>query len=175
MRHRRQGKQLSRTASHRKAMLRNMVTSLFEHEAIKTTVPKAREARRVAEKLITKAKKGDLHSRRLAARYIRSDTVVKKLFEEIAPWYADRPGGYTRIIKIGNRLGDGGEIGRLELVKTGDALEADIKAREERAQARIERKEARARARAEAAAAAAPGAGMPVDDEEDEDEDDDKK
>lgn len=173
MRHRRQGNKLSRTASHRRAMLRNMVTSLFEHERITTTVPKAREARRVAEKLITKAKRGDLHSRRLVASYVRDETVVKKLFDTIAPWYEDRPGGYTRIRKIGNRLGDGGEIGLLELVKTGELLEQDLKEQEERAQARIARKEGRARARAEAAAAQAGGA-MPEADDDDEDDDEKK-
>ncbi len=174
MRHRRQGRQLSRTASHRRAMLRNMVTSLFEHERITTTVPKAREARRVAEKLITRAKRGDLHARRQAASYLRSDAVVRKLFETIAPWYAERPGGYTRIVKLGNRQGDGGEIGILELVKTGELAEADIKARADRAEARAERRATRAREKAEAAAAAASAAGMPADDEDDDDEDDDK-
>ena len=101
-------------------MLRNMVTSLFEHERITTTVPKAREARRVAERLITRAKRGDLHARRQVSSYLRDEKVAKKLFDDIAGWYTDRPGGYTRILKIGNRLGDGGEIGILELVKTGE-------------------------------------------------------
>ena len=116
MRHRRQGKQLSRTASHRKAMLRNLVTSLFEHERVRTTVPKAREARRVAEKLITRAKRGDLHARRYVASYIRTDEVVKKLFDTIAPWYADRPGGYTRVLKAGFRFGDSAPMAVIELV-----------------------------------------------------------
>jgi large subunit ribosomal protein L17 len=152
-----------------------MVTSLFEHERITTTVPKAREARRVAEKLITKAKRGDLHSRRLVASYVRDENVVRKLFDTIAPWYEDRPGGYTRIRKIGNRLGDGGEIGLLELVKTGELLDQDLKDQEERAQKRLARKEARTQARAEAQAAATGGAALPDDDDDDEDDEDDKK
>ena len=160
MRHRCQGKQLSRTASHRKALLRNLVTQLFEHERIRTTVPKARETRRVAERLITSAKRaaaaknGSLHARRRAAGYIRDEKIVRKLFDTIAPWYMDRPGGYTRILKLGNRLGDGGEVGILELVKTGELLAADLKAREEEAQRRVERKAERAKARADAEAEA---------------------
>lgn len=149
MRHRCQGKQLSRTASHRKAMLRNMVTQLFDHERIQTTVPKAREARRMAERLITAAKRGQLHDRRRVASYVRDDKVVKKLFETIAPWYAERPGGYTRILKVKNRLGDGGAVGILELVKTGDILKADREAQEERLRKRAERKAERAQAREE--------------------------
>ncbi len=154
MRHRCAGKQLSRTASHRKAMLRNMVTSLFEHERITTTVPKAREARRVAERMITFAKRGDLHARRHVAGYLRDDKIVQKLFDTIAPWYEDRQGGYTRILKLGFRLGDGGETGILELIKTGDVKDADLKKREERAARRAERRAERARERAEALAAA---------------------
>ena len=149
MRHRRQGKQLSRTASHRRALLRNLVTQLFEHERIQTTIPKAREARRVAERLITSAKRGDLHARRRVAGYVRDEKVVRKLFETIAPWYAERPGGYTRILKLKNRLGDGGEVGILELVKTGELLKADREAMEDRVRRRAERKAERAQARAE--------------------------
>lgn len=170
MRHRNQGKQLSRTASHRRAMLRNMVTSLFEHERITTTIPKAREARRVAERLITRAKRGDLHARRQVSSYLCDEKVAKKLFDEIADWYTDRPGGYTRILKIGNRLGDGGEIGILELVKTGELLEKDIVARSEAAERRLERKAERARSRAEQLAAVGGGAG-----EQSEADEDDKK
>lgn len=176
MRHRVSGNKLSRTASHRKAMFRNMVTSLFEHERVRTTVPKAREARRIAERLITKAKRGTVHDRRMVASYVRDEKVVKKLFETIAPWYADRPGGYTRLLKLGNRLGDGGEMGLLELVKTGDLLEKDLAVQRERAEKRAERKVERAQAAAAAAEAAAAEAGvMPPEDDEDEDEGKTKK
>jgi len=116
MRHRKAGRKLGRTAEHRKAMLRNMVTSLFEHERIVTTVPKAKEARRVADKMITLAKRGDLHARRQAHSYIQSKDVVAKLFDEIQEQYADRQGGYTRIIRTGIRQGDAAQMAILELV-----------------------------------------------------------
>jgi len=116
MRHNVSGRKLNRTAAHRKMLYRNLVTSLFKHERIQTTVPKAKEARIVAEKLITKAKKGDLHSRRLAARKVNEPAVLQKLFEEIGPRYADRPGGYTRIMLLGPRRGDNAELAILELV-----------------------------------------------------------
>ncbi|MBW2704478.1 MAG: 50S ribosomal protein L17 [Deltaproteobacteria bacterium] len=116
MRHNVSGRKLNRTPAHRKALYRNMVTSLFKHERIQTTVPKAKEARIVAEKLITKAKKGDLHSRRLAARKVNEPAVLQKLFAEIGPRYADRPGGYTRIMLLGPRKGDNAELAILELV-----------------------------------------------------------
>jgi len=118
MRHRRDGRKLGITAEHRKAMLANMVTSLFKHERIETTTPKAKEARRLAEKLITHARRGDLASRRHVARTIQDVAVLQKLFAEIAPRYVDRPGGYTRIIRLGTvRLGDGGSKSILELLK----------------------------------------------------------
>lgn len=116
MRHNVSGRKLNRTAAHRKMLYRNLVTSLFKYERIQTTVPKAKEARIVAEKLITKAKKGDLHSRRLAARKVNEPEVLQKLFAEIGPRYADRPGGYTRIMRMGPRRGDNAEIAILELV-----------------------------------------------------------
>ncbi|MCL7487940.1 MAG: 50S ribosomal protein L17 [Desulfobulbaceae bacterium] len=116
MRHRKAGRKLGRTAAHRKAMLRNMVTSLFEHERIVTTVPKAKEARRVADKMITLAKRGDLHARRQAHSYIQSKDVVAKLFDEIQGQFADRQGGYTRIIRTGVRQGDAAPMAILELV-----------------------------------------------------------
>lgn len=116
MRHRKAGRKLGRTAAHRNAMLRNMVTSLLEHERIVTTVPKAKEARRVADKMITLAKRGDLHARRQAYAYIRSKEVVAKLFDELEPQYADRQGGYTRIIRTGVRHGDAAPMAILELV-----------------------------------------------------------
>ncbi|MDI6808091.1 MAG: 50S ribosomal protein L17 [Candidatus Eisenbacteria bacterium] len=125
MRHRKDWKQLSRTASHRKAMLRNLVTSLFKIERVTTTVAKAKEAKRVAERMITFAKKGDLSSRRQVARFVQEEAVIRKLFDTIAPWYAERNGGYTRIIRLGRRLGDAGELGILELLKTKEQREAE--------------------------------------------------
>jgi large subunit ribosomal protein L17 len=126
MRHRKAGRKLGRTASHRKAMLRNMVTSLFEHERIVTTVPRAKEAGRVAEKMITLAKRGDLHARRQALSYIRSKDVVAKLFDEIGGEYAGRKGGYTRIVRTGNRLGDAAPMAILELVGYEDSVVEEL-------------------------------------------------
>ena len=116
MRHNVSGRKLNRTPAHRKMLYRNLVTALFKYERIQTTVPKAKEARIVAEKLITFAKKGDLHSRRMAARKVNEPEVLQKLFAEIGPRYADRPGGYTRIMRMGPRKGDAAEIAILELV-----------------------------------------------------------
>lgn len=109
-------RKLGRNSAHRKSMLRNLVTDLFREERISTTDTRAKEARREAEKLITLAKRGDLHARRQALSYIFDESVVTKLFEEIAPRYADRNGGYTRILKLGPRRGDNAEIVFLELV-----------------------------------------------------------
>lgn len=116
MRHQVRGNRLNRPADQARAMLRNMVTSLFAHERIETTVTKAREARRYAEHMITFAKRGDLGSRRQAARFVMEPAVLQKLFAEIGPRYADRPGGYTRILKGGIRKGDDAEVAILELV-----------------------------------------------------------
>jgi len=123
MRHRKSGRKLGRTSAHRKAMLRNMVTSLFEHERIVTTVPKAKEARCVADKMITLAKRGDLHARRQALSYIQSKDIVAKLFDEIQSQYTDRQGGYTRIIKTGTRHGDAAPMAILELVGYEESFE----------------------------------------------------
>jgi large subunit ribosomal protein L17 len=112
MRHRAKGRQLSRTASHRRAMLNNMVTSLFQHERIVTTEAKAKELRPFAEKLITLARRGDLHARRLAERKIKDREVLTRLFTEIGPRFAGRPGGYIRILKLGHRPGDGADQAR---------------------------------------------------------------
>jgi large subunit ribosomal protein L17 len=117
MRHNNAGRRLGRTTSHRTAMFRNMVTSFLEHEKITTTDAKAKELRSIAEKMITLGKKGDLHATRQAAAYIRDKKVVTKLFQTIAPRYAERPGGYTRIIKLGIRPGDNAPISVLELVE----------------------------------------------------------
>ena len=124
MRHRKAGRKLGRTTTHRKAMLRNMVTSLFEHERIVTTVPKAKEARRVADKMITLAKRGGLHARRQAYAYMQSKDVVAKLFDEIQAQYTERQGGYTRIIRTGNRFGDAAPMAILELVGYEEAQAA---------------------------------------------------
>ncbi len=120
MRHNIDHKKLSRTASHRKAMLSNMVTSLFERERIETTTVKAREAKRLAERMITFARKGDLAARRQVAKTVKNSTVLKKLFDEIAPRYIDRPGGYTRVLKTGVRKGDAARTAILELVGKDD-------------------------------------------------------
>jgi large subunit ribosomal protein L17 len=117
MRHRNSGKRLGRNTSHRKAMLRNMVTSLLEHEKITTTDARAKELRPITEKLITMAKRGDLHARRQVTEVIRDRKTVAKLFERLAPRYADRPGGYTRIIKLGHRLGDNAALSMITLVE----------------------------------------------------------
>ena len=118
MRHRVKGKKLSRDSAQRKALLRNLVTSFLEKERIRTTLAKAKSTRPIAEKMITLGKNNSLHSRRLALRFIYKRDVVKKLFNEISPRFSERPGGYTRIIKIGPRAGDGAEMAILELVGT---------------------------------------------------------
>jgi len=121
MRHRTKGRNLSRTASHKKATMRNMATSLFRHERIETTTAKAKELRPYAERLITLARRGDLHARRLAARKIQDREVLAKLFDDIGPRFQDRPGGYTRVLKTGFRKGDAAEMALIELVEKGEA------------------------------------------------------
>ena len=116
MNHRKTGRKLGRTSSHRKALFRNMVTSLFEHEQIRTTDAKAKELRGVAERMITLGKKGTLHARRQALETIRSKDVTSKVFDELAERYRERPGGYTRVIKIGQRAGDAAPMSIIELV-----------------------------------------------------------
>jgi large subunit ribosomal protein L17 len=116
MRHRNTGRQLSRNSSHRAAMMRNMAASLLNHEVIKTTVPKAKELRRVAEPLITLAKTDTVHKRRLAFARLRDRDVVTKLFNELGPRYKERPGGYMRILKMGFRPGDNAPMALVELV-----------------------------------------------------------
>lgn len=116
MRHRAKGRQLSRTAEHKKALLRNMAASLFRHERIVTTEAKAKELRPYAERLITLARRGDLHARRQVERRIQDREVLGRLFSEIGPRFAARPGGYTRILKLGHRAGDGADIARIELL-----------------------------------------------------------
>ncbi|SNB46446.1 50S ribosomal protein L17 [Geobacter sp. DSM 9736] len=117
MQHNKAGRRLGRTTSHRVAMFRNMVTSFLNHEKITTTDAKAKELRSIAEKMITLGKRGDLHAMRQAASYIRDKKVVTKLFTTIAPRYKERPGGYTRIIKLGIRPGDNAPLSIIELVE----------------------------------------------------------
>jgi large subunit ribosomal protein L17 len=116
MRHNAKGRQLSRTATHRRAMLNNMAASLFAHGGVTTTEAKAKELRPFAEKLITLARRGDLHSRRLVERKIKDRDITHKLFTEIGPRFAARPGGYTRILKMGHRVGDGADVAKIELL-----------------------------------------------------------
>ena len=116
MRHRNSGRKLNRTSEHRKAMFANMAAALIKHEQIVTTLPKAKDLRRVTERLITLAKRGDLHARRLAASRLRDEKMVAKLFETIGPRYKDRQGGYTRVLKAGFRYGDSAPVAVIELV-----------------------------------------------------------
>ena len=116
MRHRKAGRKLNRTSAHRRAMLRNMVTDLLDHEQMITTVAKAKELRPYAEKMITLGKRETLHARRLALAVIRRKKVVAKLFDTLAARYSKRPGGYTRIIRLGNRKGDAAPLALIELV-----------------------------------------------------------
>src|SRR3569833_724188 len=124
MRHRNTGRQLSRNSSHRKALLRSLATSLLRHEAIKTTLPKAKELRRVAAPLITLAKSASVSSRRLAFDRVRDREVVTEFFNELGPRYKARPGGYLRILKCGFRAGDNAPMANVELVDRPDTAEA---------------------------------------------------
>lgn len=116
MRHGFAGRRFSRSSSHRKAMFANLAVSLIEHEQIVTTLPKAKDLRPIVEKLVTLGKRGDLHARRQAAAFLTKKEVVKKLFDEVAPKYATRNGGYTRVVKIGTRRGDGAPMAVIALV-----------------------------------------------------------
>jgi large subunit ribosomal protein L17 len=146
VRHHRSGRKLGRDASHRKALYANLASALIEHGRIKTTAAKAKEVKPIAEQMITLARGGGVHPRRQALKFLRSQDVVHKLFSEVAPRFVDRPGGYTRIIRIGPRPGDAAEMVYLELV---DFLPEPPKARP----ARAEREEEPAEAEAETAAA----------------------
>ena len=120
MRHRKAGRALGRNMSHRKATMKSLALALFKHNAIKTTVAKSKELRIYAEPLITLARTDNVANRRLAFAELRDNTIVKKLFTEIAPAYAERPGGYTRILKMNHRVGDGAQMARIELVGLGE-------------------------------------------------------
>lgn len=132
MRHANKTKYLGRTASHRKAMLANMASSLIQHKRIKTTVPKAKALKRFVEPLITKAKTDDTHNRRVAFRYLRDKTATAELFREVVDKVGDRPGGYTRIIRLGNRLGDNAEMCMIELVDFNEVYTKDKKTKSRR-------------------------------------------
>jgi large subunit ribosomal protein L17 len=133
MRHRKSGRKLNRNSSHRKAMFRNMACSLIEHELIKTTLPKAKELRRVVEPLITRAKTDSVANRRLAFSRLRDDAVVAKLFSEVAPRMQERPGGYMRILKAGYRDGDRAPMAWVELVDRPLPADEEILSAEETA------------------------------------------
>jgi large subunit ribosomal protein L17 len=152
MRHRVKGRKLGRTASHRKATLTALATSLLKHKRIKTTLAKAKETRGFVEKLITKAKKDDLHAKKMIIDVIKDKEVVKELFAEIIPKIGDRPGGYTRVIKLGNRLGDAASMAIIELVDYNDVINAREEERKEVREVKAkEKKEAEVQQEAEEA------------------------
>lgn len=131
MRHRRSGRKLNRTSSHRKAMFANMAAALIKHEQIRTTLPKAKDLRRVVERLITLGKRGDLHARRQALAVLRDTGLTGKLFGPLAERYADRPGGYTRVLKAGFRYGDAAPMAIIELVDRDPAAKGQDSGRTE--------------------------------------------
>ncbi|MDH3254432.1 MAG: 50S ribosomal protein L17 [Acidobacteriota bacterium] len=120
MRHNVHGRKLGRTTAHRRALFRNQLSSLIEHERIRTTLQKAKELRPLADRMVTQGKRGSLHARRLVGRVVSDRRQVSKLFDEIAPRFAERTGGYTRIVKLGPRKGDGAEMAVLEFVEKAD-------------------------------------------------------
>ncbi len=142
MRHGVHKKKLGRTSSHRAALLNSLATSLLKHKRIRTTLSKAKEARSFVEALITKAKKNDLHARRQIMSVINDKEVVKELFNEIVPKIGERPGGYTRVVKLGNRIGDAASMAIIELVDYNDVINA-------KAEEHKEKKEAKAKAKRE--------------------------
>lgn len=138
MRHGKSGRKLNRTQSHRRAMFANMAASLIQHEQIATTLPKAKDLRPIVEKLVTLAKRGDLHARRQAIAELRDDAMVRKLFDTIGPRYKDRTGGYTRVLKAGFRYGDSAPLAVIEFVDR----DKDAKGAEDRARHAAEQAEA---------------------------------
>ncbi len=141
MRHLKAGRKLNRTSAHRKALFRNLVTSLIDHEQVRTTDAKAKELRRFADRMVTLAKRGSLHARRQALAFIRSRRVVAKLFDEVAPRFRDRPGGYTRMVKLGHRHGDAAPMSIIELTDRGEAAKAEAERKRERRRRRTEKKQ----------------------------------
>jgi large subunit ribosomal protein L17 len=146
MRHNVKGRKLGRTASHRKATLNSLITSLLKYKRIKTTLAKAKETRVFAEKMITRARKGDLNAKKNVMKVIKDKEVVKELFAEIIQKIGDRPGGYTRVVKLGHRMGDAAQMGILELVDYNEVVTA-------RAEEQKEKREAKAKVKAEKAKA----------------------
>jgi len=138
MRHRNSGRKLSRNTSHRRALLRNLVTSFLEHGRLMTTLPKAKEIRPLAEKMITLGKRDTLHARRQVQAYVLKEAIAKHVFDTIAPRFADRPGDYSRIIKLGYRQGDGADLAIIELI--GSELEAKKAERAEKAKEKESKK-----------------------------------
>lgn len=156
MRHRHKGRKLGRTNSHKKALLRNLANQIIEHKEIRTTLAKAKEMRGVVDRLITYGKKGEHHHRRLAFAFLRKKETVTALFDEIAPAYSDREGGYSRVLKLGRRQGDGAELGLVQLVgfeKLGDAAKPAKKKKTTRKQ-QTEKKETAAETQVEEKSAA---------------------
>jgi len=152
MRHNVRGRKLGRTASHRKATLNALATALFKHKRIKTTVAKAKETRSFAESLITKARENTLHARRHIARFVNDNEVLKELFNEIVPKIGDRPGGYTRVVKLGQRFGDAAEMAILELVDYNEvANQKAVENKEKKAEKKAAEKETATTPAAEAA------------------------
>lgn len=125
MRHRKDHRKLGRSPSHRKAMLRNLVSSLIEHEQVRTTQAKAKDVRRIAERMITLGKRGTLHARRHALRTLRGKQVAAKLFDTLSPRYKERSGGYTRVVKLGPRVGDSAEMAIVELLPESESSPSD--------------------------------------------------
>jgi large subunit ribosomal protein L17 len=142
MRHRIKGKKLNRTASHRAALMNALAASVLKHKRIKTTEAKAKEARKHIEAIITKARKNDLHSKRQVMSALKDKEIVKELFSEIVPKIGDRNGGYTRVIKLGNRIGDAAGMAILELVDYNDVINAKAEEQKEKREARKAKKEA---------------------------------
>ena len=145
MRHRVKGRKFNRTSSHRKALMGALVTSVLKHKRIRTTVAKAKEARGYVDNIITKARKNDLHSIRQVMKVVHDKEVVKELISEIVPKVGDRPGGYTRVVKLGNRIGDAASMAILELVDYNDVInkkaEEKKEKREEKRKAKVEKEE----------------------------------
>ena len=147
MRHLKAGRKLNRSSAHRRALLRNLVTSLLQHEHLQTTDAKAKEMRSWVDRMITLGKRNTVHARRQAAAFVRGRDIVKKLFDEIAPRFANRPGGYTRITKLGTRAGDAAPVSLIELVERSDRARTEAeKKRERRARAAAKKEEAAAKA-----------------------------
>jgi large subunit ribosomal protein L17 len=145
MRHNVKGRKLGRTASHRKATISSLITSLLKHKRIKTTLAKAKETRVFAEKLVTKARKGDLHAKKQVMDVIKDKEVVKELFAEIIPKIGDRPGGYTRVVKLGHRMGDAAQMAILELVDYNEVVTAREEEQKEKRKAKAKEKEEKAK------------------------------